>query len=493
MAGARKSAKYLFIGGLFSRAISFVGSILLARILFPEDFGYLLIAMIVAGFIQIFGNMGFETFYLQEKINSKEHETKILNITFKLRLLVNGILFLLQIGVSFLAEKYYNNPIIGDMIRISSISILIMAFSQINLYILRKQLNYKPEVYANIGRDVIGTIFKVLFALIGFGALSFVIGGVIGNIVRFFILNKYQKFKPVWKLWDTEIFEKIFYFGKHSFIGGIGMFFTQQIDKILLTTYFPLGVAGNYYFSNSQAQSIFASLVFPQASLVLSYSAKYKHDSTHLFSVLSKIGYVSGIVMVPTMIYLVMYAESIFFFVFGAKWSDSIIMFQIFALYYLATELTFPFSGILTAYGLPNIVSKLVLIRFVVLSVGLILTVYLTSNIYLYLMVYTGINFIFSWLKAYISINEMGRSLWEYTAQLKNLVILSLNYLFIIVLVNIYVDQLVWQLIISFLLIVIISLIFHLSVYKIQFIECLELVLKPDHRILKRIKYYVHR
>lgn len=486
--GAIKSAKYLFVGGLFSKAISFIGSILLARILFPEDFGYLLIAMIITGFIQVFGNIGFETFYLQEKINSKEHEAKVLNITFKLRLLVNAFLFFLQIGVSFMAEKYYDNPIIGDLIRIYALSIPIMAFSQINLYILRKKLNYKPEVFANIGRDVVGTAVKVFFAFIGFGALSFAIGGVVGNIIRFLILIKYQKFQPVWKLWDKEIFEKIFYFGKHSFMAGIGMFLTQQIDKIILSTYFSPGVTGNYYFSNSQAQSIFSYLISPQASLIVSYSAKYKHDSKYLFSILSKIGYMIGILMVPTILYLLMYTEPIFLFLFGEKWSDSIVMFQMFALYYLVTELTFPFSGILTAYGLPQIASRLVIIRFVFLAVGLVLVVYFTSDIYLYLMVYIGISFIFSWLKAYISISKMDRSLRDYMVELKNFVVFSTVYIVIMLLVNRYIEQVSWQLFISFLLIIISSLILHLTAYKVQFIECLELVLKPNHRILQRIK-----
>ena len=69
MAGVRKSAKYIFIGNFFSKAITFIGSIFLARILFPEDYGYLLMAMIVTAFAQMLGNMGFENFYLQDSLS----------------------------------------------------------------------------------------------------------------------------------------------------------------------------------------------------------------------------------------------------------------------------------------------------------------------------------------------------------------------------------------------------------------------------------------
>ena len=107
-----------------------------------------------------------------------------------------------------------------------------------------------------------------------------------------------------------------------------------------------------------------------------------------------------------------------------------------FSLYYLVTEITFPFSGILTAYGLPQIASRLVIIRFVFIAVSLAITVYFTSNIYLYLIVYIGISFIFSWLKTYISISKMDRSLWDYIFKLKNFVTFGIIYVLIMILVT---------------------------------------------------------
>jgi len=488
MSQVKKSARYLFFGGLFSKAVSFIGSIFLARLLFPEDYGLLLVAMLITGFIQLFGNIGFETFYLQEKIDSEEDEKKILSITYKLRLFVNGLLFFFQIAISYIVESYYNSTVIGEMIRVFALSIPIMALSQINLYILRKKLDYRPEVISNIARDVLGTLLKVLFAWMGFGALSFAIGAVAGNLLRYFVLIRFQKFKPDWKLWDKKLFEKIFYFGKHSFIGGIGMYFTQQVDKMLLSTYFPIATTGNYYFSNSQASSIFKYIFGSQSSLIISYSAKYKDKPDYLFSTLSKIGYLLGIVMLPIVVFVVSYSEPIFQHIFGEKWQNSVLMFQWFMVYYFLTELTFPFSGILVAFGFPQVASKLVIIRFIVLTIGLAISVYSSKDIYTYLATYLSISFIFSWIKAYMGIQKMDSKLINYIKKFKNLIFLGAIYIFIVTVINSFSNDFHSKLAGSFLSIVVVSFALHLTFFKDEFVSSLKLILNKNSSFLKRFE-----
>lgn len=485
--GAKRSAKYLFLGSMVSKVVSFAGSIFLARILFPEDFGYLLIATIITGFIQIFGNVGFETFYLQEHTKSKQEEELILNITFKLRLFVNTILFVLQIAVSYIAEYYYQSEIVGEMIRIFALTIPINALTQINMYILRKKLNYKPEVYANLGRDIVGTIVKVFLAFSGLGALSFAIGAVVGNLVRYFIFIKFQNFKPIWRLWNNEIYRKIFHFGKHSFLAGVGMFFTNQIDKILLSSFFNTNTVGNYYFANSQAQTVFAYLIAPQSSLVMSYSAKHKNKSMYLFKILSNIGYLLAIILLPVTIFLVMYANDIIPLIFGEKWSDSIYMFQLFLVYYFVTELTFPFSGIITAYGLPHIASKLVWIRFVSLLTVLGTVLVLHPDIYIYIYAFLLVSFLFSWIKLYIALKIMGVSIMNYLIKLKNIIWLTIVYVFTINIINYMVEDYI-RLLLSFLVFIMLSFVIHLLIYKKEFLLSLELFLGKNSRILKRMQ-----
>jgi len=486
MSGTKKSAKHLFVGSLFSKAISFVGTIFLARILYPEDFGYLLSAMIIAGFIQMFGNVGFENFYLQEKTTSKEQEEKILHITFKLRMLVNLALFVLQWIISYITEIYYS-PIVGQMLRVFSFNIVLMIPVQINMYVLRKKLNYKPEVYANVSRDIISTIMKLIFAMSGFGALSFAIGAVIGNIARTLVILRFQSFLPDFSIKDKQIFEKIFFFGKHSFIGGIATYFTNQIDKILLGSFFPASIVGYYYFAESQSKTVFTYFLAPQSSLILSYSAKYKDNPKYLFNVLKNIGYLIGIFTLPVVVYLSFYSNEIFHIVFGQKWDQSIYIFKCFLIYYFITELTFPFSPLLTAFGLPSVAAKLVSIRFVVLAIALSTTIMITNNILYYLYVFIFISFIFSWIKLYIGLNIMKQSSYEYLLFLKNLIPITFVYVGVLYLIDSLSIDLSYKLIFGLVCIIISSLVIHIVFLKKQFRSALSFILSSSNKFLQRL------
>jgi len=444
-------------------------------------------AMIITAFAQQIGNMGFENFYLQEKIENEKHERKILNITFKLRILVNILLFIIQFFGSYLVVQYFNEQIVGELLRIFSFEYLIMAVTQVNLYILRKKLEYKPEVVANLSRDIFGTFSKVFFAYLGFGALSFAIGSLIGGFVRMIIILKYQSFKPDLKDWDKKIFSKVFFFGKHSFILGIGNYFTNQIDKIFLATFFPKYLVGIYNFSNNQSQNIFSMLLSSQASLIVSYSSKYKEYPKELFQKLTLISYLIGLVTLPIVLFITIYTNEIVTFIFTEKWIDTVIYIKTFLLYYLITEITFPISGLLTAYGVPQIASKIVLTRFLFLLVGLSISVYLSDNILNYLIVFIIISFIFTWIKAYYSLKQMNVSLISYLKEFIPLIFFFVTYYLIYFLITLFEFNKIFEIFIFSINIILFFLLLNITIFKQKFILILKLILKNENSIFLKI------
>ena len=428
MSNVKQSAKYLFLSTLFSKGISFIGSIILAKLLFPEDYGYLLIAMVFTGFIQILVSVGFETYYLQETIESEEHERIILNVTYYLRFILNTLLFIFQIIVSYWVEDYYDEEIIGSLLRIFALNYLLIAVGQINTFILRKKILFKPEATSNLVRDIVGMIFKVTFAFMGLGALSFAFGTVIANIAKLFVILHYQKFVPSRIEWDPKLFKKIWHFGIHSFIGGIGMFFSTYIDKMFIASFFSKDTIGYYYFAHSQAQQFSAYLIQPQSSLVLSYSATYKTVVDMLKDNLLRIAYLISAFSIPVLTFLFIYADVFFNMIFGDKWDASVPLFQLFIVDSVILITTFPLSSILTAFGKPELNSKIIVYRFIFLAVILGVAGYVKSTIFIYGLSFIILSMIFTLIKSHISMKNLNSSLWVY---LKNI-----RFPFILMLLN---------------------------------------------------------
>jgi len=491
--GARKSAKYIFIGNLFSKLITFIGSIVLARILFPEDYGYLLMAMIVTGFAQTLGNMGLENYYLQEKIRDKEHEKNILNVTFKVRLVLNSIMFFIQFFGSYFVADYYGQVIVGELLRLFSFNYLISGISIINLYILRKKLNYKVETFANVSRDIISTALKVVCALMGFGVLSFAYGNIIGNIIKTSIILYKQKFCFDLFVWDKIEFKRILYFGKHSLVGGIGNYFSEYIDKIFITKFFSSSESGYYSFAHKQSSTIFNYIVYPQNSLFLSYIAKYKLKPDYLVNVLSTLSYIIGISLLPIVLFLFVYAEPIFQFVFGIKWSNSILLFQMFLIFKYLRVLIFPLMPILTGFGYPQIVSKLSIIRLFILGILLLGLLQFSSNVYYYAFLYMSIVFIFDLVKGAWGLKIMNYQLSFYLSKMYFVTILVTALLQLIILYSIkyFIIDTFSQILVSIIILIFSSLLFYSFFQWQKIFSAIELIFGKNHKVIQFFQKYI--
>ncbi len=417
MSLVRKSAAFILGGNLISKIISFAGSVILARILFPEDYGYLLIASIFTGLINTLGNAGFENFYLQEKVNNEELKSEILNVTSFLRIVFNTILFILQFVLSYVIELYYHELIVGQLLRLFSFNYLITAFSSTSLYILRKELDFRPETYANFFRDVVGAFLKVTFAYMGFGALSFAIGILAGNIVRTSVILSRCFYLPSIRKWDKEIFKKVVNFGKHSLASSVGIYFVNQFDKILLSKMFPKETIGLYNFGETQGRLVFDYFVAPLSGLIISFLANNKERKDYVFDSIKYGTYIIAIFLIPVVLFFGVYSNQIFLLVFGAKWLVAVPLFRLFLGYYFVSQIyLFSVSGVLISIGKPEIISKLVWSKGVVLLVILGFLFYIKVQILSYAAVFMIVSVFFAWLKAFISIQQLGHSFFKYLA-----------------------------------------------------------------------------
>ena len=488
MSKVRKSVKSLFVGNLISKAIGFIGTIVLARILFPEDYGYLVMATIFTAFTQMIGGMGFEIFYLQEKIIDEEHEKKILNVTFKLRMLVNICLFLIQFIGSYFVEEYLEKEIVGQLLRIYAFDYLILGAIVVNLYILRKKLEYLPEVYGNMSRDITGTASRILFASLGFGALSFAYGNIIGNTIRLFVILKYQRFKPDLFDWDKKIFEKVYFFGKHSFFGGVAMYLSDYIDRILLAKYFPANVIGFYSFGNAQGQVMSSYLVGPQGSLITSYIANNKENPAKLMDLLSKVSYFIGLILLPISFVFYFYSELIFHVVFGVKWDGSIVLFELFLWYAFAKALLFPISSVLTAYGYPQVASKIMIVKLFVLAGALFITVNFTDEILIYAGVFIVVSFLFDVLKSGIGLYLIKENIFYYLGQLRNLSVVAMGYTSVYFMMSVLNFNDVKGFYVYIVLIILSSILFHFFIFSKKFLVVVEMFFGNNNKITRYLK-----
>ncbi len=486
---SKVSAKYLLVTNLLSKFLAFLGSIVLARLLFPEDYGTLLVASIFTSLVDLFGKMGFEYFYLQEKISNDIYERNVLNITYKLRLLVNAFLFLFQFTISFLVESYYDNQVVGELIRIFSFNHLIVASVQINIFILRKKMDFRVESIGTLIGDISSTVMKILFAFFGFGALSFAYGFLLGNILKTVYILRKQSFIPNLRYWNSEIFERVFHFGKHSFIGGISIFLNNQVEKIIMSFFFPQKVLGGYGFASGQTRNINSIVNRSLGNLIISYIAKNKDRPSRLISKLADIAYIQNSMFLPIYLFTLFNIHMLVVHIFGQKWEFSIPMFEIFIFLFIVSLSYANLTNLLTGLGYPEVNSKISIYQLLVTGPVLMLSVLIDKDIFTFVLLFVIITIFFQMIKSSTGLMKLESNILSFLKQSSYL--LHLYFIVIVILFQstgkIYFDSEVAFLIYSLISTILIWFAFYIYIFRERFMVSLATVIDKESKLYRMV------
>lgn len=413
--GAKMSVIYNFSGSILSKIITIATSILLARILFPEDYGYLVIAFIFEGFFGLFSISGFETYYIQKRdVKNTDEDMYILGVCWKLRLRQSIILFLIQIFVSVLLY-IYRDPILGKMIFTLSFLHVLNIIGRPREAYASKLLNFKPIAQSNALSDIVTSLTKIIFALLGFGPLSFVFGQVLGAVSKgMFIVMKVKI--NIKSIKDSILSKEVMRFGRSVFFNSAGAYLMQQTDRIFITSYYPLAASGIYQFSKNQGAWLNNFILYPQNSLAMSYLSKKKDNPIELMAKLKSAGNLIGGFVTPIFILIFIYADWFILSVFGIKWIEAAPIMRVFLFYYYFQFIMYPTNGILTALGKPEIKAKISWSLFIIIALALLLISYYQISIIWYALTfvisYTILDIVIGWK----GVNLLGYSYLEFIA-----------------------------------------------------------------------------
>lgn len=107
------------------RLLTFLQSVIVARLLFPEDFGLLGIASVTIGTFHVFSQFGIDTFLIQ-----KTHlDEKTTNVAWVFGILRGILLTLVMIGIAPVAGWFFRESRATHLIQVLALTALIEGFA----------------------------------------------------------------------------------------------------------------------------------------------------------------------------------------------------------------------------------------------------------------------------------------------------------------------------------------------------------------------------
>lgn len=309
------------------QVISFGVSIILARLLEPNEYGVVAICSMFLILTGIFIDSGLGTALVQKK-DADEIDFSTVFYT--------GIIFsvIIYICIFFAAPSIaycFNNEQITSVIRILALTMPIGALSGVQNAFVQKQMAFRKFFISSLAGSILSGIVGLTMALLDYGVWALVgqniVSTVTNTIVLFCIINWHPKF-----IFSYKRFKRLFSFGwKMTIINVLTTFFYQLKGYIIGYKYSTTDLA--YYNRGEGLPGILYNNISGTINTVLFPAlSNLQDDRQSVKKALSRSLRITSFILMPSLLGLAAISDKLILIIFTEKWTPAIPYMQIICL-----------------------------------------------------------------------------------------------------------------------------------------------------------------
>ncbi len=197
-----------FLERFGAQGVTFVVSIILARLLDPEVYGVVAIVTVVTAILNVFVDSGLGNALIQKK----DADDLDFSTVFFFNMAMCAALYLLVFAAAPLIARIYGMPELTALIRVMSLILIISGVKNVQQAYVSRHLLFKRFFFATLGGTLGAAVLGIWMAYRGMGAWALVAQGLFNAATDTLILWLTVKWRPK-RMFSWERFRGLFSFG----------------------------------------------------------------------------------------------------------------------------------------------------------------------------------------------------------------------------------------------------------------------------------------
>lgn len=352
-----------------AQVVSFVVSLILARLLSPEHYGAIAIVNIFISLANVLVSSGFGNSLIQKK-NADELD---FSTVFYINLVLSLVIYTVVFFTAPLISDLYKIEVLSPALRVMGLSLFISALNNVQEAYVSKNMIFKKFFFATIGGTIISAIVGIAMAYADFGiwalVAQYMTNKLAASVVLFLTIHWRPRlqfsltrlkglFSYSWKLLVSELINTG-YLELRSMVIGI-KYTSSDLAYYNKGQSFPKLLSVNI---NSSLQSV----LFPKMS-------NAQDNKEEVKNVTRKAIRVSSFVIAPLIIGLALVAKPFINLLLTEKWLPCVPFLQAYCIFYLFMPIQSACLQVIKSLGRSDIYLKLEILKKVVGIVVLIAT-----------------------------------------------------------------------------------------------------------------------
>ncbi|HIC87918.1 MAG TPA: lipopolysaccharide biosynthesis protein [Anaerolineae bacterium] len=341
-----------------SRAFSFAATLVLAKLLVPEDFGLVQTAFLALESLQLLRELGFAP----ALIYRKQDVLEAADATFFITLATTVVYFTIAFVGAPQIALLFKEPRVTSVLRALSFTLIISAMGRVHGVMLARELDFRRRALPEILPALANGIVAVVLAWQGFGVWSLVWGKLTEAGLGALLLWVVTPWRPGWTF-NRRVAQELFDYGKHIVGSQILIFFITNVDDAFVMRLLgaaALGVYGlAYRLSNlpaTQITRLVNQVMFPAFSRLQDDMEAFRRtyfQAVHYVSLLS----------IPVSIVTIFFAADFITVLDADKWGEAVVPIRWLAIYGLLRSVAGNMGNVFKAGGKPQWLTGIALWR----------------------------------------------------------------------------------------------------------------------------------
>ena len=241
---AIKGASWLAFYRLISQLFSWVVTIVVARILSPEDYGLMAMATILTGYAMLFNELGLGAAIIQRPKTNQEELSSVFWFSF----MTSSVLAMGAFAAAYPTSWIFGEPRLIPITKTVSVVFIINGLQIVPLSLIKKELNFKRLGFIEMTGILVSCVGMLVMALLGAGVWTLIGGYIIQGVTKLVLLYYHQGWFPrlYYRFQDAKSYIG---FGIMVAVGGSFHYVFEQSDKFFAGRAWSSKILGYYAFA----------------------------------------------------------------------------------------------------------------------------------------------------------------------------------------------------------------------------------------------------
>lgn len=313
-----KGVGWSAIDNVAQHAVSFIVSIVLARLLDPDDYGLLGLIAIFTAICNAIINGGFTNALIRKKDVTEDDYNTVFIVNLGVSLILYAIIFF----CSPIIARFFGRLELITLTRVSSLGIIIGALAIVQQTRLTKRIDFKTQTKITLIASIISGIAGIVLALLGFGVWSLVVQNLTSQGLRSVFLWVYNHWAPSLRF-SSNSFKNLFGFGWKVMVVSLIDTVWKEMYQMVVGKFYCPATLGQYTRAKQFSQLFTNNLTGVVQRVTFPVLSNIQDDKERMLSAYRRIIKTTMFITVACLLMLGAISETLIYCLIGPKWHEA--------------------------------------------------------------------------------------------------------------------------------------------------------------------------